>query len=282
MNVSSSTALDSGCVPPPQAVKTCLVLPVYNEVQQLERSVLLIGAASEDWAHLDLELVIADNGSTDGTGEVADQLSGRFPRVRHERLHEKGRGRALRRTWMNSRADIVAYMDVDLSTDLSFFPRLIEPLARGDADLAVGSRLLRPDWTERGWKRQFISVCYNRLLRTVFGPSFSDAQCGFKAMTKNAAQALLPCVEDNEWFFDTELLLLADRQGYRIRDLAVRWRDDSDSRVKIVRTIFQDLKGIMRMRRKLREAAPEHRRAKDVGRFATPEASQSESTGVVK
>jgi glycosyltransferase involved in cell wall biosynthesis len=250
-------------------VKVCLVIPVFNERDQIESSVNLLFRNASRPAAFDLELVVADNGSTDGTTKIAERLASSVPNVKHEYSLEKGRGRALRQAWLNNEAEVLAYMDVDLSTDLSFFSGLIEPLLRGEADVATGSRLLRPEWTKRGWKREFISRCYNWLLRAAFagneeltlankiansrpcGLSFSDAQCGFKAITKKAANELLPMVEDNEWFFDTELLLLADFLGYRIHDLPVRWTDDSDSRVKIVPTIIKDLKGIVRMKRRL-------------------------------
>jgi hypothetical protein len=118
-------------------------------------------------------------------------------------------------------------------------------------DLAAGSRLLKPCLTTRGFKRELISRCYNRLVKAVFRTRFSDAQCGFKAITRPAAQALLPLAEDNGWFLDTELLVLAEKLGYRIFDLPVQWNDDPDSRVRIARTAWEDIKGIVRVRRNL-------------------------------
>jgi glycosyltransferase involved in cell wall biosynthesis len=255
-------------------MNVCLTIPVYNEREQIEASIRSLLAKAPQWGAFALQIVVADNGSNDGTAEIAERLSSTLPNVQHLALERKGRGRALKEAWTKSDSEILAYMDVDLSTDLSFFPALIEPLARGKSDLSIGSRLLQPGWTQRGFKREFISRCYNKLLRKVFGRqrgaaaaglnvstgaslyrgiSFSDAQCGFKAITKKAATELLPLVEDNEWFFDTELLLLAECLGYRIHDLPVKWKDDSDSRVKIVSTIIKDLKAIVRMRRRFRE-----------------------------
>jgi glycosyltransferase involved in cell wall biosynthesis len=236
--------------------KVVIVIPVYNERTQLEQSVRILHSAAEAWAIFPIEFVVANNGSTDGTDKIAESLKCEFPNVSHMRLREKGRGRALREAWTKSDGHILAYMDVDLSTDISFFPDLLEPLLQGKADVSIGSRLLRPEWTTRGWKRELMSRCYNRLLRSAFDVSFSDAQCGFKAITRTAAKELLPLVKDDEWFFDTELLLLADHLGHRIHDLPVRWNDDCDSRVRILPTVIQDLKGIRRMRRRLRQMQP--------------------------
>ena len=228
-----------------------LVIPVYNERAQIESTLTTLALRAEAWPDIKLTLTIADNGSTDGTTEIATRLASTMRNVRHCHLNNKGRGRALRQAWSASDATIVAYMDVDLSTDISLFPSLIAPIARRAADISVGSRLLRPELTVRGMKRELISRSYNRLLKHVFSPRFSDAQCGFKALSKRAADELIPLVADNEWFFDTELLLLADHFKYRIYDLPVRWRDDPDSRVRLIPTIIQDLKGVVRVKRTL-------------------------------
>ena len=157
--------------------------------------------------------------------------------------------RAVKKAWSESKADILSYMDCDLSTDLAAFPPLVEALISCGFDVAIGSRLLKPCLTTRGFKREFISRGYNRLMKLFFQAQFSDAQCGFKAITKEAASALLPLVEDNEWFMDSELLILAEKLGYRIFDLPVHWVDDSDSRVKIWRTALSDLRGLARLKR---------------------------------
>jgi hypothetical protein len=170
-------------------------------------------------------------------------------------LELKGRGRALKVAWGESEADILSYMDVDLSTNLSAFPLLLESLASGGFDLAIGTRLHPQSLTKRCRKREFISRFYNRLVRLVFGTHFSDAQCGFKAITRAAAQRLLPAVEDNGWFFDTELLVIAEKCGYRIYQQPVVWTEDPDSRVRIVSTAWEDLKGMARVYRKLRRGA---------------------------
>ena len=226
-----------------------ITVPVFNEESRLIAAIATAQRFLAGSHGFEAEIVIADNGSTDNTLTLARQLERGDPRVRAAHLEEKGRGRALKAVWSESKADIVSYMDVDLSTDLNCFPALIEPLIRGRADIAIGSRLLRSSLTTRGFKREFISRGYNLLVKAMFRTRFSDAQCGFKALTREAARELLPLVKDNGWFMDTELLLLAERRGSRIFDLPVRWVDNADSRVKIWRTAFEDLKGLFRMKK---------------------------------
>jgi len=185
--------------------------------------------------------------------EIARQFEESDSRIHMVHLEQKGRGRALRKVWTESDADILSYMDVDLSTDLEAFAPLLESLATGGFDLAIGSRLLEASETIRGFKREVISRSYNFLIKAALRTHFSDAQCGFKAITRETAQKLLPLTEDDCWFFDTELLVLAEKLGYRIYDLPVRWVDDEDSRVRILNTAIEDLKGLLRLRRKFVE-----------------------------
>ena len=192
---------------------------------------------------------MADNASTDSTWAIACQLARDLDGVQALQLAEKGRGRALRAAWSGSNAAVVAYMDVDLSTDLDALLPLVAPLISGHSDVAIGSRLAHGARVVRGAKREFISRTYNLVLRATLRNSFSDAQCGFKAMRTEAARRLLPLVEDNAWFFDTELLVLAERTGLRVHEVAVDWVDDPGSTVDIVRTARDDLKGIARMMR---------------------------------
>lgn len=199
----------------------------------------------------DWQITIADNASTDGTWEIARQLTTELDRVRAVHLDEKGRGGALRSVWSTSTSDVVAYMDVDLSTDLNAFLPLVAPLVSGHSDAATGSRLRRGARVLRAPKREFISRAYNRLLRLTFRGSFVDAQCGFKAARTDVAKALLPAVENNHWFFDTELLLLADRNGLRIHEIPVDWTDDQDSRVDVIATAIEDLRGMFRVARRI-------------------------------
>lgn len=224
-----------------------IVVPVYNEEVALAPSVRRLHEHLDTQLPLDWQITIADNASTDGTPRVAAALAADLPAVRVLRLEEKGRGRALRTAWLVSDADVVAYMDVDLSTDLNALLPLVAPLVSGHSDLAIGSRLARGAHVVRGAKRELISRAYNRLLHLALATRFTDAQCGFKAVRADVARRLLPAVRDDGWFFDTELLVLAQREGLRIHEVPVDWVDDPDSRVDIVGTALGDLRGIARL-----------------------------------
>ncbi len=238
-----------------------IVIPVHNEERQLRHSVLrLYRHLATSMRDIDFRITIADNASADRTPRIAAALARELPLVSHLRLEHKGRGRALRAAWSGSDADVVAYMDVDLSTDLAALRALVEPLLAGEADIAIGSRLARGAVVSRGPRREFISRSYNRLLQVALGVGFSDAQCGFKAGRRTAIARLLPLVEDDNWFFDTELLVLAEREAMTIVEVPVHWEDDPDSRVDIFATALEDLRGVRRLRRR-RGAAPAARPA---------------------
>ena len=232
-----------------QDISIEIVVPVYNEQDDLEWSVRRLRTYLDRSFPFSAIVTIADNASTDSTWPIAVALAEQVPGVRAVHLDAKGRGRALRITWLASEADVVAYMDVDLATDLAALLPLVAPLLSGHSDLAIGSRLARGARVVRGPKREFISRCYNLLLRTTLHSRFSDAQCGFKAVRTDVARALVPLVVDNAWFFDTELLTLAEANGLRVHEVPVDWVDDPDSRVDITRTATDDLKGIWRMLR---------------------------------
>lgn len=234
-------------------MKLNVTIPVFNEERRLENGIRRLAPFLAESLPGDYELVIADNASSDRTPEIALDLATDFPRVRVVRMEAKGRGGALRKVWSECEADVCSYMDVDLSSDLSGFQELVRVVASGESDLAVGSRLLQKGWTKRSWQREILSRGYNWLLRAVFDVRFSDAQCGFKAVSRRAAQTLLPFVENNNWFFDTEMLVLAEKAGFRIHDQPVRWREDRDSTVKVCRTIVEDMRGIALLRLRLRE-----------------------------
>jgi glycosyltransferase involved in cell wall biosynthesis/putative flippase GtrA len=234
----------------PQRTATVdVIVPVHNEEADLAASVLRLERFLSETFPYSFGIVIADNASTDGTAAIAARLADGHPTVRTVRLDAKGRGRALRQVWLASEADVVAYMDVDLSTDLKALLPLVAPLVSGHSDIAIGTRLVRSSRVVRGPKREVISRTYNLILRTALRASFSDAQCGFKAMRRDVAQQLLPLVEDNNWFFDTELLVLAQRAGLRIHEVPVDWVDDPGSTVDIVATATEDLKGVWRLLR---------------------------------
>jgi len=227
-----------------------IVVPVYNEEDDLSSSIRALHhyAAQQAWSH---RIVIADNASTDATSAIATTLAAELPNVSFVRLEQKGRGRALRLAWGQANARVVAYMDVDLSTDLAALPVLVAPLLSGHSDVAIGTRLNKSSRVVRGPKREFISRSYNRLLRLTLRSRFSDAQCGFKAVRADHLPALLAQVQDEQWFFDTELLVIAERTGLRIHEVPVDWVDDPDSRVDILGTAWADLRGIARLSREL-------------------------------
>ena len=227
-----------------------VVIPVLNEERALPVCVDTLLQFLGDSSPYPFRIVIADNGSTDRTPEIAESLSqAHWPRVAWSRLEIRGRGRALRKAWLESDADILTYMDVDLSTDLAAFPPMVRAIGEEGFDLAVGSRLMKgASVSKRTLKREITSRSYNTIVKAVFFTRFSDAQCGFKAISSRAAQVLIPKVLDQGWFFDSELLILAEKGGYRIKDIPVRWVDDPDTRVRVVKTAVDDLKGLYRLR----------------------------------
>jgi glycosyltransferase involved in cell wall biosynthesis/putative flippase GtrA len=228
-----------------------LVVPVYNEEADLERSIRRLHTFLGEHFPLSWQVTIADNASTDETWNIATRLEAELDNVRAFHLDQKGRGRALRAAWLASDAPVVAYMDVDLSTQLDALLPLVAPLVSGHSDVAIGTRLHAGSRVERGPKREFISRAYNLLLKGILRSGFSDAQCGFKAIRTDVAKDLLPLVEDEGWFFDTELLVLAEHNGLRIHEVPVDWVDDPDSRVDVVKTAQADLSGIWRMVRRM-------------------------------
>jgi glycosyltransferase involved in cell wall biosynthesis len=224
-----------------------IVVPVYNEAAHLAQRVTELRAFLNSSFPFRALVTIVDNASTDDTYAVATELAAVTSGVAVMHLPRKGRGYALRAAWSTSAAPVVAYMDVDLSTSLPALLPLVAPLLSGHRDVSIGSRLARGAHVVRGPKRELISRGYNLLLKLTLRGGFSDAQCGFKALTREAAQRLLPLVEDNEWFFDTELLVTAERLGLRVGEVPVDWVDDPDSRVHIVSTAADDLHGVWRM-----------------------------------
>jgi putative flippase GtrA len=232
-----------------------VAVPVHNEEADLEPCVRRLLAHLRGHFPYPFRITIADNASTDATLAVARHLEQELPEVAAVHLDAKGRGRALQAVWSASDARVLAYMDVDLSTDLAALLPLVAPLISGHSDLAIGSRLSRGSQVVRGVKREVISRGYNLLLRGTLATRFSDAQCGFKAIRKDVADRLLPHVQDMGWFFDTELLVLAERTGLRIHEVPVDWVDDPDSRVDLLATAVADLKGIVRLGRALATGA---------------------------
>lgn len=224
-----------------------IVVPVFNEEAVLQNSISRLAEYLTHEMPSTWKITIADNASTDRTPVIAARLAEQHPNVEYRRLEVKGRGYALRDAWGASEAKVLAYLDVDLSTDLAALPPLVAPLLSGHSDISIGTRLGQSSRVSRGPKREFISRAYNFLLRRTMQVRFSDAQCGFKAIRADVARRLLPHVEDNGWFFDTELLIIAERSGLRIHEIPVDWIDDPDSRVDIKQTAFDDVRGLMRV-----------------------------------
>jgi glycosyltransferase involved in cell wall biosynthesis len=235
---------------PESLVRVDVVIPVYNEERDLERGVTRLREFLRENCPYRWRIVVADNASRDRTLVIAEELSRRWPgEVGFIHLDKKGRGRALRRAWLDSDADVVSYMDVDLSTGLDAFLPMIEPLAQGKLHVATGSRLLPQSRIRRSLSREFISRTYNLMVKLMFPfKHFSDAQCGFKACTRKAVQELVPLVQDQAWFFDSELLLRAEQRGYCIHDVPVEWKEDPGTTVKIASTAWEDIKGLFRVR----------------------------------
>ncbi|MFI0446884.1 glycosyltransferase [Actinomadura sp. 6N118] len=224
-----------------------IVIPVHNEERALHGCVDVLRSSLDGQFPFEWTITIVDNASTDATLAIADELSEATDQVRVLHLDEKGRGRALRTAWQWSDADVVAYMDVDLSTGLNALLPLVAPLVNGHSDVSIGSRLAPGARTVRGPKREVISRCYNALIRLSHGAKFSDAQCGFKAARTDVIRPLLDQVKDDNWFFDTELLLLAEHNGLRVHEVPVDWVEDIDTRVKIGSTALEDIRGLIRV-----------------------------------
>lgn len=225
-------------------------MPVYNEERALPVSIPVLRdfLAGPQFPY-EWRILIADNASIDNTPAVGRELAAGNPgQVEYVRIERKGRGYALKQVWMASPMEIVSYMDVDLSTGLEAFPDLIRAIAEEGYDVAIGSRLARGSKVTRSLKRRILTRGYNTIIKALFFTRFSDAQCGFKAVSRRAAQRIIPLIEDNNWFFDTELLILAEKMGYRVRDVPVHWVEDKDTRVKIASTVGEDLRGLVRLR----------------------------------
>ena len=229
-----------------------IVIPVYNEEAQIEWSVTTLRAWLNDHFPYRWRITVADNASTDTTWAIAQKLTETYADVHAIHLDQKGRGRALKYVWQMSAADVVCYMDVDLSTDINALVPLVAPLVTGQSDIAIGSRLAKGAQIERQLSREVLSRGYNLMIRTAFGNPFSDAQCGFKACRTDVARRVLPFVQDTNWFFDTEMLLLARHNDLRIHEVPVRWVEDRDSRVNIRKTVMEDIRGLWRMRQAFR------------------------------
>jgi glycosyltransferase involved in cell wall biosynthesis len=231
-----------------------VVIPVLNEAHVLEKSVQTVRAYLQEQFSYSWKILIVDNGSTDGTGELAEKLSRQYSNVEAILIKETGRGLALRSGWMRSSAEYSCYLDVDLSTDLQHLFPLVRAVVEEGYDIAIGSRLMRGSQIQRSLLREIISRLYNLFVKVVLFTHFSDAQCGFKAVTRRVIEEIIPQIENRSWFFDTEMLVLAEKQGYRIKDIPVNWVEDPDSRVKLMKTSWDNIKSVFRLRWRLWKA----------------------------
>ena len=229
-------------------IRVDVVIPVYNEEAELGKNITKLYNFLDKNSKYKYNIIIANNASTDNTLNIAKKLSKKLPNVSYIHLDKKGRGRALRKTCIESEADILSYMDIDLSTNLNHFIDIVEAIAKYNYDLGIGSRLAKGAVVKRSLKRQILSVGYNILLKILFMPTFTDAQCGFKAIRREVAKKLIPMTKDKNWFFDTEILLLAERYNYKIFEVPVIWVERKDSKVKIFKTISEYLVSMARMR----------------------------------
>jgi glycosyltransferase involved in cell wall biosynthesis len=228
--------------------KLNIVLPVYNEEEELaDHTETLIRFLRSDLTDFSWGITIADNASTDGTLKAAQKLSKKYKEVSVLHLKQKGRGRAVKAAWLQTPADIHCYMDIDLSTDLKHLPGLVRSLIRG-YDIAIGSRNSQGSRVYgRSLLRTITSKAYILMIKSIFWVQFSDAQCGFKAIRDDAAKKILPLVKDDEWFFDSELLIIAEKLGFRIYEEHVTWIDNPGSTVRVVKTAQGDIEGLLRL-----------------------------------
>ena len=224
-----------------------IIIPVFNEEEVLPSTIASLTGFLEKNLLNPWRVTIADNASTDNTQTISEMLCNQYQGVHYLRISQKGRGRALRTAWLDSNADIVSYMDADLSTDLAHFPELIRSLESG-SHIAIGSRLSKESQVNRGFKRELISRGYNLLINVMFFTGLPDAQCGFKALTRTTAEAIVPHIKNNNWFFDTELLVIAAKRGFNITSVPVKWIDDPNSTVDVLSTAKEDVKGLVRLR----------------------------------
>ncbi len=230
--------------------KVLFVLPIYNEEVQLADSVkkLMTVADSLDPAKYSYQIAVGDNASTDSSPAIAKALSEEFPgKVRHIRLEQKGRGRMLKKIWLEEDFDYSMYMDIDLSTDVAHITPSLAALDAGAA-LAIGVRLGKGSKVvgRNPW-RELTSRVYCGLVQMIAGSRIRDFQCGFKGITKQAALHYVSLVEDVTWFFDTELILITEKSGGKIHQEPVFWTDDPGTTVNVYRTAMDDLEGLRRV-----------------------------------
>lgn len=225
-----------------------LVIPIYNEEKIIENTVRETIKYLNENTKYSYILVVADNASTDSSPEIVKNLQKEIPFLEYVRLPKKGRGLALHTVWKDFNAEVVAYMDADLSSPLTSLPNIIDPILNNESDVTFGSRLLPPGQAiNRKGKRELTSQGYNFLLQFILGATFKDAQCGFKAISKEKFNQVEEEIKNQNWFYDTELLLISQYKGLRLKEVPITWVDDPDSSVKVFKTIVENLKEMGRV-----------------------------------
>lgn len=216
-----------------RTIEISLVLPAHNEADKIRAAVRQTKQALAEFSS-SYEILIAEDGSTDGTADIANRVASADSSLRH--IHSDmrlGRGKALNHAFKLAQGDILAYMDVDLSTDLSYLKPLINAIKEEQYDFATGSRMLKDSTVKRSFKRKAMSTVFNLLVRIILRSTIRDHQCGFKSFRKDALMRILTEIEDEHWFWDTELLVRAQRNGYKVKEIPVTWVDKGGAGTKV-------------------------------------------------
>ena len=233
-------------------VQVSVILPAYNEVRYLhpavEKTIQTLKQFTQSY-----EVIIAEDGSTDGTAELAEELAEKTPSVKHiHREKRLGRGTALNNAFKQSKGEVLVYMDLDLATDLKYLKPLVEAITLEGYDFATGSRMMAESKAERTMSRSMSSKTYNFLVRHMLGSKLRDHQCGFKAFKREPLMELLDKVEATHWFWDTEILVRAHRAGFKIKEIAVEWKSGKNTKVNLAKDSWNMFKHIMSLWWKLK------------------------------
>jgi len=239
-------------------MKLNITLPCYNEERILKSNILRVfnflkeNVASDDW-----QIIIANNQSTDKTGQIGEELEKKFESIKHLEIFQKGKGVAIRESWQRFPADIYIFMDTDLATDLEALPRLIRAVKEEKFNVAIGSRFHPQSKVKRKLVRKIISFSYNLLRKILIGSKITDAPCGFKAVDKKIIQNILPQVKDEQWFFDSELVILAEKGGYKIKEIPIKWEDirekEDKSKVNTISLSLDYFKKLIKLKKRLKK-----------------------------
>ena len=231
--------------------KVLIIIPTHNDEKIISKNIAYIDSyIKKNFTELkNYKIAVIENGSCDNTKIICKRLSKKYSNISFSYLIKKGRGGALRYAMKKNKADIYCYMDSDLSTNLSCFKNLIENMQ--SYDILIGTRYHPSSKIKRGFRRLFLSKIYNKLVQLFFKVRFSDFQCGFKAFNKKVIKNLLPQIQDNSWFFDTEFLIIAYKNNYKIYELPIIWKESSNSSVKIFRDSIYHLIKLFELRIRL-------------------------------